>query len=118
MPVDTLPTTGGFKVKHLTKRNAFEVITDFQRPFLGDTSTFHKCPACQVVHYHKTYHIMLNGDGFAVLSPQVYRGVMAAGMGGLLLVDHTDTPPTVVLGTKDGAMAPVPQRDTTVIYHE
>ena len=117
---------GGYTIKHPTKRMAFHIVTDFARPFayVNDAARrqVKKCPTCNTPHFHKTYHIMLNEEGRAVVSPGVYRGLLAAGAfteeGGLQMVTHTTKPPNQVLGTKNGMMGLVPQRPKTVIYHE
>lgn len=114
---DAVETTvdGGWVVEHPTKRNAFEIVVDFDRPILGDPRTFGKCPTCNTVHFYKSYHILVNDAGQAFLSPEVMRNVRRAGMGDLRILKHTTKPPTVVVGTKGGVMGPVPQR--TVIKH-
>lgn len=111
-----MPLEGGYTVEHATKRNAFEVIIDFNRPYKDNWSFV--CPTCNQRHFHKAYHILLNEHGRAVLSPQVYRGIKEAGMGDLVLLGHTRTPPNQVLGTKGGMMGLVPVRDKTTIYHK
>lgn len=121
------PATGGYVVYHPTKRDAFEVVTDVNRPFIDghgqpvDLSVLHVCPTCQVKHQHKTYHIMVNSEGRAVVSPGVYRGLHEANAfrtGGLAIESHTDTPPNQIMGTKNGMMGLVPQRRKPVtIYH-
>ncbi len=121
------PATGGYVIYHPTKRDAFEVVTDMNRPFqygpgdLVPLDLLNVCPTCQVKHQHKTYHIMLNSEGRAVVSPGVYRGLHEANAfktGGLAIESHTDTPPNQVLGTKNGMMGMVPSRRPPVtIYH-
>ncbi len=120
MPRD--PKTGGFVVTHPTKRGVFEIVTDLDRPFEGPASLrTNVCPTCQTVHHHKTYHILLNGEGRAVVSPGVFQGLKKAKAfndpNGLAVEAHTPKPPKQVLGTKGGMMGLVPQRDEVTIYH-
>ncbi len=116
------PVTGGFVVTHPTKRNAFEVVIDFNRPFEGPESLrTNVCPTCETVHHFKTYHILLNGDGRAVVSPGVFQGLKRAKAfndpQGLAVESHTKKPPKQILGTKGGMMGLVPHRDEVTIYH-
>lgn len=77
-----------------------------------------------MVHFYKTYHILLNGDGAAVVSDGVFEGLKSAGAFApsnpdrLEIESETTNPPKVVLGLGNGGMAPIPQRDEVVIYHE
>lgn len=117
------PKTGGFVVVHPTKRNAFEIVTDMNRPYQGPVNPDAvPCPTCNVVHQHKTYHILLNGEGRAVVSPGVFQGLKSAKAfndpKGLSIEAHTKKPPNQVLGTKGGMMGLVPSRDEVTIYHE
>ncbi len=106
-----VPNDGGFIITHPTKRNAFEVVTDFKRPYKGpDTLRTAVCPTCQVIHHFKTYHIMLDESGRCIVSPGVFNGLRKAGMGDLDLEDHTSTPPDQVLGAAGGMMGLVPSR--------
>lgn len=112
----------GVRVQHSVKRSGFFVLSDPTRPILGDVRTFPKCPTCVQVHTHKTYHILLNGEGAAVVSPRVLDGLRRAGafdpLVGLAVAGEVLDPPTVVLGRRDGRLAPVPQRDRIIVYHE
>ncbi len=119
----TDPRTGGFVVVHPTKRNAFEIVTDLERPFQGSNSLrTNVCPTCETVHHHKTYHILLNGEGRAVVAPGVFQGLKHAKAfndpKGLAVEAHTEKPPKQVLGTKGGMMGLVPSRQEVTIYHE
>lgn len=117
---------GGYVVKHPTKKMVFHIVTDLSRPFAfpdeRSRKAQKKCPTCNVPHYHKTYHILLNDQGRAVVSPGVYKGLLSAqafsGDDPLILETHTTKPPNQVLGTKNGMMGLIPTRDKTVIYHE
>lgn len=111
------PTTGGFIVTHPTVRYAFVIVPDPSRPILGDARTFPKCPTCDTVHLVRTYHILMNGEGRAVVSPTVFQGLKKAGMGGLAVEAHTPDPPKQILGTKGGQMGLVPQRDQLVVHY-
>jgi len=121
------PTTGGYVITHPTKRDAFEVVTDMKRPFIDGQgkpvpmSTLIVCPTCKELHPFKTYHIMLNGEGRAVVSPGVFNGLKQANAfhaDGLGIESHTDNPPNQVLGTKGGMMGLVQTRpDPVIIYH-
>ena len=114
------PTTGGYVVTHPTKRNVFEVVTDLERPYTSPNTN--QCPTCQTVHQFKTYHILLNGEGRAVVSPGVFQGLKHAKAfndpKGLAVEAHTEKPPKQVLGTKGGMMGLVPSRQEVTIYHE
>lgn len=119
---------GGYVVEHPTKRMAFHVVPDLKRPFKFATEADRRkaqakrCPTCQVAHLCKTYHILLNEVGKAVVSPTVYKGLLQAGAfteeGGLRVITHTTKPPNQILGARGGMMGIVPQRQQTVIYHE
>lgn len=116
------PLTGGFVVTHPTKRNSYEIVIDLNRPFEGpNTLRTNICPTCHAIHHHKAYHILLNGDGRAVVSPGVFQGLKRAkAFGdpkGLAVEAHTTKPPKQTLGTKGGMMGLVPTRDEVTIYH-
>ena len=121
------PTTGGYVLYHPTKRDAFEIVTDVNRPYIDghgkpiSLDLLNVCPTCQVKHQHKTYHIMFNSEGRAVVSPGVFRSLQQANAfksGSMAIESHTDSPPNQVLGTKNGMMGLVPSRRPPVtIYH-
>ena len=123
---DKILPHGGYVVSHPTKRMAFHIVPDMSRPYnFADEKSkrnLKMCPTCQTVHLHKTYHILLNDQGRAVVSPGVYKGLLSAkafsGDDPLKLETHTTKPPDQVLGTRNGMMGLVPQRDKTIIYHE
>lgn len=106
---------GGVRVCHPSKRNAFEVVTNLREPLHPPHL---QCPTCGVKHTHKTYHIMLNDQGAAVVSPGVFEGLQNAGMGDLYVESHVEKPPNQVLGTKGGMMGLVPTRPQVTIYHD
>lgn len=92
------PETGGFVVVSDTTRNGFVIIPDLTRPLKPPHL---KCPSCRVIHQVKTYHIYVNGQGRAVVSPGVFKALRYIGFGGLLSVEaHTDSPPKQTLGTR------------------
>lgn len=42
-----------------------------------------KCPTCGFPHTKKTYHLWLDGEGAAVVSPEVFQHLRAIGQGEL-----------------------------------
>ena len=92
------PETGGYVVVSDTTRNGFVIIPDMTRSLKPPHI---KCPSCGATHLVKTYHIYVNGEGRAVVSPGVFKALKYIGFGGLLVVEaHTDKPPTQELGTR------------------
>lgn len=114
----------GFRISHEKRRNAFYVISDPHRPYAHNPDGPSPCPTCRLPHTHKTYHILLNSEGGAVVSEGVYEGLRQAGafapnnLDRLEVGDTTANPPAVVMGTNNGRPAPVPARDQITIYHE
>ncbi len=109
-----IPTTGGIRVSHPSKRNAFEIVVDYTRPLPANQMP---CPTCQKIHTHKTYHIYLGDEGTAIVSPGVFRGLQNGGMGDLVVESHVKKPPTQVLGGGGGMMGLVPTRPRIEAYH-
>lgn len=143
------PDTGGVRIVHATVRSAVVTVGDPTRPIQGwvggaanqtcvecsrrqgriieHPREFHVCPTCQVIHLYKTYHINVNGDGAAIVSPGVFRGLQQAGAFDTVFdggdapfrVDaHVPTPPTQILGTDRGRYQELKQRDKIAIWHE
>lgn len=107
--------TGGYVVVHPYKRSQMVVIPHMQKPLMGPVKV---CPTCQVKHSFKTYHILLNGEGRAVVSPGVFKSLKQVGFGGELAVEaHTTEPPNQVIGTKGGKAGIIPQRERMVFHN-
>lgn len=106
------------RLTHPTKKNAYEIAVDLTRKF---TKTQSPCPVCNVIHTHKTYHILFNDQGVAYVSMGVFRGLRRANAldqpGGMQVESYVEKPPRVVLGTRTGKARRVPERESTIIYH-
>lgn len=83
------------------------VVRDIARPFpppadgrrLADVQP--KCSICGVQHFHKTYHLQLDGDGTAIVSPTIWQHLEGmVDSAGFELVNYVADPPaqTIALG--------------------
>lgn len=75
------------------------------------------CPSCLTAHPFKTYHIAVNSDGAAIVSPTVFDGMKRGGMGGFVVDGEVANPPTQVLGARNGKFHRVHRRDEIIVYH-
>lgn len=105
-----LPMSGGIRIVHPTAPNAVVLVPDPTRPIAHSA----RCPSCQLPHPVKTYHIVTNDAGTAVVSPGVFAGLRRGGMGGFTVDAQVVNPPNQVLGP-GGEVRP---RESIVLYHQ
>ena len=76
------------------------VVRDLARPFpppangrrLEDVQP--KCSICAVQHFHKTYHLQLDGDGTVIVSPGIWAQLQTmVDAAGFEYVNHVEDPP-------------------------
>lgn len=104
----------GFRIVHESARWPMVVtVADLSRPL----SPVRSCPSCQTAHLFKTYHISVNDQGAAIVSPGVLEGLRRAGMGGFAVESGVVDPPTKVLGGSNGKLVEIPRRDRIVAWH-
>ena len=107
---------GGVRIVHTSARSSVVVYPDLSRPYpvpLG-------CPTCQTIHQAKSYHVNVNADGAAIVSPGVFAGLQRArAFGGTdFRVDAAvPDPPKQVLGMNGRKYAELKQRDKIALWH-
>lgn len=110
------PKTGGVRVVHDTARSGIVTVPNLSRPFPQPQA----CPSCQVVHQVKTYHINVNADGAAIVSPTVFQGLKQAGafVSGFRVDAHVPEPPKQVIGYDGRRFRELKQRDKIALWHD
>lgn len=57
----------------------------------------YECPQCHIIHNHKTYHINVDGNGAAIVSPVVWEQLQRIPGQPFKLSGTVDKPPTQIL---------------------
>jgi len=87
----------GIRIHHPSLRNCTYTLVHEGRPLTRPM----RCPVCQQVHWHKTYHLALDGMGDVVVSEVVLARLREAGLGDLKVIREIKKPdPQVVDTTK------------------
>lgn len=85
----------GVRMRHATDRSCIYVLVDAGRPYTAPLP----CLVCGVVHTFKTYHIALDGNGAAIVSPEVAAKVGSLGPGtGFTIMEGVAKPPAQGVG--------------------
>jgi hypothetical protein len=80
----------GIRIKHRSVINRVLTIVDGSRPY----SAVFECSLCHRSHEFKTYHIDLDGEGAAIVSPEVWSYVQRIPEHGFELTNEVQKPPS------------------------
>lgn len=58
----------GVRIQHPTERSCTFTLVDAKRPLVGPQG---ECGVCHRVHSFKTYHLVLDAAGAAIVSPEI-----------------------------------------------
>lgn len=85
----------GVRINHPTERGVTFTIVDRNRPYRAPLM----CPPpCARMHEFKTYHIRLDGGGFAIVSPLVWERLQRIPTQPFALANEVKDPPTLYVG--------------------
>lgn len=79
----------GVRIHHPNEQSCQFVLVDGNRPY---TAPF-ECPICHRTHLFKTYHIRLDGLGFAIVSPEVWGRLVRIPASPFVLANEVEKPP-------------------------
>lgn len=79
----------GIRLYHPTARSGTFAFSHNNRPYRYPLM----CAACRAVHQVKTYHVAVDHDGFAIVSPQVWRMMRDHNTAGFSVANEVATPP-------------------------
>lgn len=92
----------GVRIRHVTARTCTYTLVDSSRPLTAPLM----CSVCARVHAFKTYHIRLDDNGAAIVSPEVSERLGRLGpASGFTIMNEVLTPPALALvlgGRPDG----------------
>ena len=84
----------GIRIRHDTLKGVTLVVLHpkrrYREPYL--------CPVCKITHKKKAFHIKLDGEGCAIVSPQVLNRLKECGMPKLTIENEVLNPPKQVVG--------------------
>ena len=94
------------RLYHPTARSTVAVFEHHKRPYRTWNRTLRKrqatpmwCPVCTKFHAVKTYHVVVDSDGFAIVSDPVWKMMKRHTTAGFQLANEvTGKPPTIVIG--------------------
>lgn len=87
----------GIRVRHATHRNGMYTVEAGQ-PY----GVPYDCPICHRIHILKSHHIMLDNDGYGMVSEGVLEALQQVGMAGLTIENTVNDPPPLTVGGADG----------------
>lgn len=82
----------GIRLRHPTLRGGLYLVKHYRRypvPMV--------CPTCNEIHYHKTYHLNLDGEGCVTVSSTVLERLKEIGLAGLEVLNEVKRPPPITL---------------------
>lgn len=83
----------GIRIHHRSFVSKVLTMVDQRRPY----STPFECPMCHLTHVFKTYHISLDSDGFAIVSPVVWEKLQQLRDHGFEQMNVVEKPPTITV---------------------
>lgn len=69
------------------------LLVDGSRPYFQP----YDCPACHQIHTFKTYHIDIDGEGFAIVSVEVWERLQRIQLNPFILANEVKHPPKKVV---------------------
>jgi len=97
----------GVRISHPTERSATYTLIDGSRPYQEPLS----CVRCGRIHPFKTYHLDLDGEGFTIVSPEVWARLGRIAGNPFTLANEVAKPPPLVVG---GVLSALPR----IVAHE
>jgi hypothetical protein len=92
----------GVRIRHDTDRSCTYTMVS-SRPLSAPMT----CIVCGTVHTFKTYHITLDGEGAAIVSPEVWQRVVSMGpQTGFTLESEVKAPPPLFIDPVGRANVP------------
>lgn len=88
----------GIRVYHPTARSGVFTFEHNQRPYPVPLL----CAMCQRAHKVKTYHLTVDHDGFAIVSPDIWALMQKHKTAGFRMANEVAKPPDLVVGFADG----------------
>lgn len=83
----------GVRVHHATEINCVFTLVDGKRPY----SQALECGQCHQIHEFKTYHINVDAEGFAIVSPEVWEKLQRIPAQPFTLMNEVAKPPPIKL---------------------
>ena len=83
----------GVRIHHATEINCVYTLMDGNRPYTQPV----ECGQCHLTHNFKTYHINLDGEGFAIVSPEVWDYLQRIPAQPFTLMNEVEKPPPIPL---------------------
>jgi hypothetical protein len=99
----------GVRVRHPRSSSCVYTLAAGDRPYREPF----ECPTCGRTHEFKTYHIVLDSDGFAIVSPEVWAKLQRIPAQPFALVNEVAHPPPLVIG-----LGSPPQHTRPVVAQE
>jgi hypothetical protein len=90
----------GLRIRHAEVTNRILTIVDRSRPYTVPLA----CDVCGVTHLWKTYHIELDDEGSAIVSPEAWAMIERIPAHGFSFTNEVRHPPakTIGLGVRRG----------------
>ena len=89
----------GVRIRHVSLRGVTVTVLH-HRPYRTPVL----CSLCKVAHEHKTYHITLDGEGTAIVSPRVLARLKEVGLPGFTVENEVPAPPPMTLSMNGHAL--------------
>ena len=83
----------GVRIHHVNEINCVYTLMDGNRPYTQPV----ECGQCHLIHNFKTYHINLDGEGFAIVSTEVWEMLQRIPTNPFTLMNEVANPPPIVL---------------------
>jgi len=84
----------GIRLYHPTARSAVATFEHRKRPYPLPMICF----TCKQAHAVKTYHVAVDHDGFAIVSPQVWSMMRRHNTAGFQMANEVASPPGRIVG--------------------
>lgn len=97
----------GIRLTHPTARSGLFTFAHNKRPY----PVPYLCPMCGTSHKVKTYHVQVDGDGFAFVSKQVWNMMRRHGAHGFHIVNEVAKPPAQIIGMAPSIITVTPIED-------
>jgi hypothetical protein len=92
----------GVRILHDSEMSCVFTLVDGKRPYKAPLA----CPACAKTHEFKTYHISLDGEGFAIVSPEVWKKLQRIPGQPFRLSNEVEKPPPQIVGLSGNGQHP------------
>jgi hypothetical protein len=84
----------GIRIVHETKRSCVLTIVDATRPYKQP----YECPTCHATHRFKSYHVPVDDQGAAIVSPEVLERIKRLPLHGFAIQNEVRKPPSIRIG--------------------